>query len=188
MAKSIQNVVMQGASGKIGKTLVFRQMRNGETIIANRAKPSNLPLTPAQETHRSKFIRASYLAKSLLLDPMFGPQYLAKVSRGRTAYNVALTDCLTAPKIMEVSLKDYNGTIGDQIAVRATDDFMVTAVSLRILEADDNVIEEGMAALDNIGLDWVYVATVANSSAGIKIEITVTDVPGNETVEVISII
>ena len=37
MAKSKDNVVMEGASGKIGRMLVFRQ-RADQTIIARRAK------------------------------------------------------------------------------------------------------------------------------------------------------
>lgn len=189
MAKSFLNVVMQGASGKIGKTLVFRQMRSGETVIANRPKPSDLPLTPGKQAFREKFLNATYLAKKVLHDPMFGPQYLAKKRPGQGAYTVAMKDCLTPPKIMGIFLEGYNGAVGDIISIRATDDFMVTTVKLRILKADDTLIEQGTASLDEFGIDWIYVATVANNPlAGTKVEVTARDIPGNETVEVATII
>lgn len=180
---------MQGASGKIGKTLVFRQMRNGETVIANRPKQRTVPATPGEVVNREKFINASYLAKKLQHDPTHGPQYRAKKEGGKSAYMFAMGDCLTPPKIMGIFLEGYNGAVGDIISIRATDDFMVTTVKLRILKADDTLIEQGTASLDEFGIDWIYVATVANNPlAGTKVEVTARDIPGNETVEVATII
>ena len=189
MAKSHLNVVMQGASGKIGKTLVFRQMSNGETVIANRSKPRTAPATPAEEATRERFINASYLAKKLQHDPTYGPQYQEKREPGKSTYMVAMADCLTSPKIKGIFLKEYTGAIGGTISVRAIDDFMVTSVKLRIFNAVGTQIEEGMANLDDIGLEWVYVATVTNHPiAGTRVEVTVGDIPGNETVGVVTII
>jgi len=189
MAKSIQNVVMQGASGKIGKTLVFRQLSNGETVIANRAKPrGKKPLTPAQEAFRYRFQNAAYMAKIFSQDPILRPRYLAKAKPGQSAYSMALKDCLTAPQIKGINLDAYNGTIGSLISIRAVDDFKVASVRVRILKANDILIEKGFATLNDNGLDWTYVATVANTPpAGTKVEVTVSDVPGNETVEVATI-
>jgi hypothetical protein len=189
MAKSILNVVMQGASGKIGKTLVFRQMRNGETVISNRPKQRSVPLTPGEVAHREKFLEASYLAKRLTKHPVFGPQYLAMAAPGQSAYTVAMADCLSAPQIKAINADDYTGAVGDIITIRAIDNFKVNEVKLRILDAIDNLIEEGAAVLDEHDLDWVYTASVANPSlAGIKIEVTASDIPGNIAVDTVTIV
>ena len=189
MAKSIQNVVMQGASGKIGKTLVFRQMSNGDTVIANRAKPRNAPPTPNQEAHKTKFQDAISLAKKLAKDPILRPQYLAKANLGQTAFNMAVKDCLNGPKIKGIYLDSYDGAIGSLISIRAVDDFKVASVKLRILKANNSLLEHGLAIPNDNGLDWTYIATVNNNSpSGTKIEVTASDVPGNETVEIITFI
>ncbi len=167
MAKSILNVVMQGASGKIGKTLVFRQLQNGETVIANRPKPRVKPLSSAEEAHRERFLDASF---------------------AKSAYTVAITDCLTSPTIKEIILDDYSGTIGDVISVRAIDDFNVQTVRVRIMKADNTLLEEGFAVLSDEDLNWNYVATLANASiAGTTIEVIASDIPGNKTVKAVII-
>ncbi len=188
MAKSILNVVMQGASGKIGKTLVFRQLQNGETVIANRPKPRVKPLSSAEEAHRERFLDASFAAKRLSQHPTWGPQYLAKTEPGKSAYTVAITDCLTSPTIKEIILDDYSGTIGDVISVRAIDDFNVQTVRVRIMKADNTLLEEGFAVLSDEDLNWNYVATLANASiAGTTIEVIASDIPGNKTVKAVII-
>jgi hypothetical protein len=189
MAKSILNVVMQGASGKIGKTLVFRQMRNGETVISNRPKKRTVPLTIAEEEHRERFLEASYLAKRLAKDPVFGPQYLAKAAPGQSAYTVAMTDCLLPPQIKAINVDGYGGTAGDTITIRAIDNFKVTEVKLRILDASDMLLEAGSATLDENDLNWIYQVTAPNFTlAGTKVEVTAIDVPGNKTVETVTIV
>ena len=187
MAKSNLNVVMQGASGKIGKTLVFRQKHDGETLIANRPKKSSLPLHPTLEATRSKFQRASYRAKRLVKDLMYGPIYEAKKKQGTSAYLAAVTDCLTPPQVREIFSENYSGQIGDRIIIDAIDDIMVTKVNVRILTADE-LIEEGSAELDVHGLDWVYTATLVNNyMSNTVIEVTAYDIPGNKTVKTVSI-
>lgn len=65
---------------------------------------------------------------------------------------------------------------------------MVTQVKVRILAADNTLIEEGIAALDEISEDWNYVATAGNNPLeGTKVEVTAFDIPRNETVEVVTI-
>ncbi len=188
MAKSILNVVMQGASGKIGKTLVFRQLSNGETVIANRPKPRTKPLSANEEAHRERFLYATYLAKKLINDQVLGPLYLTKAQPGKSAYTVALTDCLSSPKIKGIYLQQYFGEIGNTISIRAIDDFMVDSVKVRILAANNTVIEQGYATLDEMGADWNYVATATNASLdGTKVEVTAIDIPRNETVETATI-
>lgn len=187
MAKSIQNVVMQGASGKIGKTLVFRQMMNGETVIANRPKPRSKPLTPDQEAFRDRFSNAASLAKSLIEDPILAQQYLAVAKPGQSAYKVAIRDCLVAPQIKSVDLEEYSGSIGNVISIWAVDDFKIVSVKLRLLQSDDTLIEAGDATLDTNGRFWTYTATALNATlSGTKVEVTASDFPGNKTTEVLT--
>lgn len=177
---------MQGASGKIGKTLVFRQAENGETIIANRAKKSRKPPHPKQLESIDKFTVAAYIAKIYAKDPILGPQYAEKGKKlQKTAYNMAMQDCLRPPIIKTVDLGHYSGAIGSIIVVRAVDDFKVTSVTVKIIAANETVIEQGYATFQEGGLDWVYVATTANATlSGTKVEVTAADTPGNQTVQV----
>jgi len=99
MAKLINNTVMQGVSGIIGKTLIFRQMKNGTTVIAMRPKPRTKPITPAEAATHQRFKEAAHIAKKRLQDPILKAQYLAKAKPGQSAYLVALTEYLNAPKI-----------------------------------------------------------------------------------------
>lgn len=188
MAKSILNVVMQGASGKIGKTLVFRQLRNGETVIANRAKPRSTPPTAEEAATRERFLEATYLAKRLAKDPVLRPQYLAIAAPGQSAYIMAMADCLNPPQIKAINGDNYGGMVGDEITIRAIDNFKVNEVKVRILDTSDNLIEEGLATLGENKLDWIYQVSVSNLSlTGTIIEATATDVPGNKTIETVMI-
>jgi hypothetical protein len=64
------------------------------------------------------------------------------------------------------------------------DDFAVREVRVRITNADGSPVEEGAAQADAIGYDWTYIATQINESLeGDRIEIFVSDTPGNVTHE-----
>lgn len=179
MAKSIENFVMQGASGKIGKMLVFRQ-RADQTIIAKRPKKNNQPLTLAQLEVRDRFTEAAYYAKTAISNPVLKEEYLAKAKLGQSAYNVAFADYLKAPELRKVMAEGYNGAIGDSILFRVIDNFKLQSVTVRILDAANNVIEQGAATLMANGLDWEYIATATNPTVlGSNLEVTAKDTPGN---------
>jgi len=105
MAKLINNPLMQGVSGIIGKTLIFRQMKNGTTVIAMRPKPRTKPITPAEAATHHRFKEAAYIAKQRIQDPILKAQYLAKAKPGQSAYLVALTEYLNSPKTKQQTLK-----------------------------------------------------------------------------------
>ncbi len=108
MAKLIKNTVMQGVSGIIGKTLIYRQMKNGTTVIAMRPKPRTKPITPAEAATHQRFKEAAYIAKQRLQDPILRAQYLAKAKPGQSAYLVALTECLNTLKTKQETFKSPN--------------------------------------------------------------------------------
>lgn len=107
-------------------------------------------------------------------------EYQANAKPGQSAYNIAFADYLKAPELRKIMAGEYNGAIGDQILFRIVDNFKLQSVNIRILDSANNVIEQGAATpLDN-GLDWQYIATVANPTViGTNLEVTAKDTPGN---------
>ncbi len=190
MAKSILNVVMQGASGKIGKMLVFRQTRNGETVIAIRGKKRSTPPTAKEQAVRERFREAAYTAKMLVKDPIYGPRYLAIAKeQGKTAYIIAMKDCLTNPKINLVRVNGNNSEVGEAIVVRDIEDFNVASVRVNILKANYTVIEQGFATVENNNLlDRVYLTRSKIASySGSNVNVSANNIHGNETVKTVTI-
>jgi len=187
MAKSRNNVVMHGASGKIGKMLVFRQ-KGDQTIIARTAKerPDGKPYTIKQLAVQEKFLDASLYAKKAINDTLLRPLYQAKANVNQTAYNIAFKDFFTAPTIRRLNDLDYLGQPGEDITFLIKDVLMVSRVNFEIIDSSDTVIESGLAeSLDDIGLEWKYTTTVANPEyADSMYRITMLDTPKNVTTEI----
>lgn len=101
---------------------------------------------------------------------------------GKGAYAAAFSDYLVTPTIKKVDATKYTGAVGQVIRVRACDDFMVTSVSILIINAAAELIERG-AAFQVAGTDrWNYTITAWNESlAGCKIIVSAHDLAGNVT-------
>ena len=180
MAKQKNNVVTYGLSGKIGDLLVFRQVA-GKTVVAKLPQQSS-KVSDKQKEHRKRFQQAVIYAKTAIASPETGELYKAGAKKGQFPVNVAVADFFNAPDIELVDLTGYTGAAGDVIKISASDDFMVKSVSVKIVNAEGEV-EEG-SALPDAGLLWIYTATGNNNSVETsKIIITVSDLPGNLTVE-----
>ena len=81
-------------------------------------------------------------------------------------------------------MSNYTGEEGSTIRIKATDDFEVADVQVKIANADGTLVEVGNAVLQSDGLFWLYTATKLNESLqGDKITVTVSDIPGNNTIE-----
>jgi len=179
MAESKNNIVTHGLSGKVGDLLVFSQ-RNGKTIVSKVPKERTGEASEKQQVHQLKFQKAIIYAKSVLADPDKKQQYeaVSDKSEGKSTFNVAVADLLNAPDIETLDLSSYTGNPGDTIKVTVTDDFGVTAVTVKIENSDGSLVEEGLAAQN--GAEWIYTATVQNTDlAGDKITVTATDLPAN---------
>jgi hypothetical protein len=183
MAKSKNNVVTHGLSGKIGDLLIFRQ-RDGETIVAKKAEPSKKS-SEKQVQQRRSFQQATVYAKAATADTELKDLYeaAAKKRKGITAYNVAVADFMSAPDIESIDLSGYKGQPDDVIRIIVSDNFAVKAVNVKICNADGSTVEEGYAS-HGLGNLWSYVAKQVNESLdGDKIIISATDIPGNITNE-----
>lgn len=180
MAKSENNVLTHGLSGKIGDLLVFRNV-NGKTIVSKVPAKSSKAPSEKQIEHRENFQEAVIYGNSVRLTPELKALYESSLQEGQTLYRVALADFMKAPKIKEVNMDEYTGLKGSRIVIRAIDDFMVKEVVVAIYATDATLVEQGFAAKHINGLDWIYTAT-QNNQVGAKIVITASDIPGNHTV------
>ena len=102
MAKSQNDVVTHGLSGKIGDLLVFSQ-RGGKTIVSNAPRKSN-KVSEAQKQQRKKFQQAVLYATGAQSLPEYET---AAAKKGKTPYIVAVADFLNAPDIERVDVSGY---------------------------------------------------------------------------------
>ncbi len=187
MAKVDNNIVTSGLRGKLGDLIVFRT-RGGKTFVS---KSPNMPNsnTEAQQKHRKKFQQAVSYAKAALDMPEIKAAYAEQAKPGATAFNVAMADFFHAPHIHEVDLSSYTGQLGDLIRIVATDDFMVAQVSVSIIMANGNVIEQGEAVAHENTDDWIYTSTVEYLPAkGDFVRVSASDLPGNNVEKTVPIL
>ena len=180
MAKSRNNVVTYGLSGKVGDLLIFRQ-RDGQTIVSKVPQQSKSP-SEKQIAQRKRFQQAVIYGKAAVDSPETGAQYKAAAKKGQIPLNVAVADFFNAPDIQQVDLSGYAGAAGNRILIHVTDDFAVTSVRVGIVNTNGTV-EEG-EAVQTVGAVWTYTATENNDSlASSRITVSASDLPGNVTLE-----
>lgn len=179
MARTINNTITHGVSGKFGDQIVFRQV-NGKTLMCK--SPISRGKTSAkQEQQQEKFKKASQYAKQALEDPVLSAEYAleAKRRKGLSAYNVAVADYLISPTIDKVDVSAYTGNVGEKIKIQAYDDYKVEAVKVYI-HTSSSLVEEGEAVLQ--GIEWIYTVQTENTNlSGSKITVKVIDTAGNES-------
>lgn len=180
MAVNKRNIVIEGSSGKLGKTLVFRQ-RGGITILSAPPvlKDDYVP-SEDQVAQRFLFMEAAWYAKGAIENSALKKEYQAKAKPNQSAYNIAFKDYTTAPILHSVNYSDYTGAIGGKISCRITDVLAVKAVKISLYDSTGELIEQGMAVQSDFQLDWIYTATVAHTPiVGTNIVIEMTDTPAN---------
>ena len=137
MAKVRNNLITEGLSGKLNKRLVFRQMRDGSTVLCTSPDFSNRVFSQAQLTHQSRFQQASAYAKEAAkTQPIYAD--LAAFSH-KPAYNIALSDWFHAPVIHQVTRQ------AGRIRVDVTDKVLVSAVRVTLLDEQKQTREQGQA-------------------------------------------
>lgn len=185
MAKSKDNIVMQGASGRIGRNLVFRQ-RGDQTIIAKTPRiAADRVMTAKQVAVQYKFYDATQYAKSVMLDDDLKAEYKSKANVNQSAYNVAFKDYFTDPEVRRVDDRAYGGEVGDKISFHVKDIMVLRSLNVEILDAQDVIIESGEAVLkDKSDSEWVYTATAQNLDySDCKYRITMLDKPNKMVTE-----
>ena len=176
-----KNVIMDGSKGKLGQA-VFRVMKDGRTIIGKAPKEREAPPTQNQQSVQDKFTEASAFAKGQMTNPERRAAYAEKVTpKLPSPYGVAMADALTPPKVKEIDSFAYRGVVGNEIRIKAVDDFKVATVEVEIRKADGTMIESGNAVQDPMNvIMWSYAATAANPTlAGTTILARAKDWPNN---------
>jgi len=167
MARLKKNAVIAGLSGSLSKDHYARQTRSGKTIICQNPDFSNRQFSEAQLGIQSGMKAASAYAK---LASRENPIYAKLAEKtDKNAYNVAVGDWFNAPTIDRI--ESDNG----HIRVRASDDVMVTKVTVTILGEAGQRLEQSEARL-NLGVWWEY----QTSHSG-RIRIEAWDFAGNVT-------
>jgi hypothetical protein len=182
MAHANNSLVTGKLKGILGKELVFREWE-GKTVVAKAPKSREGEPSPAQAETQDRFKFASRYARAIIRSPDKGmaEAYAAVLRPRQNVYSRALEDFMTPPDVKSINTRNYKGTVGDTIAVRAMDDFRVESVRVEIYAANGTLLETGKAEPKANGIDWTYAATQANNLlAGSKIVAIATDVPGNE--------
>jgi hypothetical protein len=103
MATVVNNDLIDGLRGRLGKFMVFRTMY-GKTFASRRArKPDKKKESDARRNTRSTFRQATEWAKKSLLDPEKKTYYLqrAKALKLPNAYTAAITDYMSKPKVQK---------------------------------------------------------------------------------------
>jgi hypothetical protein len=181
MAKVKSNVILEGISGKIGGTLVFRRV-NGKTILAKAPDMSEREYSPAQTTHLNKFQTAKKYGRELKKNPELKAVYQTRAKGNKAAYHVAIGDFMNSPKVEQIDLGAYHGQVGDIISIRATDDFQVMGVQVSILAPDGTVLEAGEAVQQGKSAFWIYTGTTDQSILkDCRVAVRAMDRPGNVT-------
>jgi len=103
MAIVKNNPIINGISGKLGDSIVFKQVR-GKTIMCNRP-PKPLTQSEPQKETRNRFRKASEWAKNILLDAEQKAYYQKKARKLKlpNAYTAAIADYMRSAKVMQVN-------------------------------------------------------------------------------------
>lgn len=181
------NVLVTGASGKLGKQIVFR-LWSGDTFLTkapvwNRSAEESEP----RKAHKLRFKAASIYAKKVMGDVDLKPAYQKKCKARQNVFARAMQDFLNAPNIDEINLSNYTGEPDSFIRIYATDDFRVNKVRVRIENQQGETVETGLAERESDTDWWKFIATVANPlSEGGKVIVSAYDLPGNEATKEMS--
>ncbi len=162
------------------KRVSVRQV--GKQLIVTERVKKRTPNTEKAQQAKERFLDAAFYAAKQSADPASKTFYEQGITeKKRSAYAVAMSDYLVAPKVEFINTLDYKGNVGDLIAIRAKDDFRVVRVKVEILGAGGSVIEDGEAETDDSARNgWTYSAKALNATlAGTTIRATAIDTPGN---------
>ncbi|MEO8404910.1 MAG: hypothetical protein ABI480_09950 [Chitinophagaceae bacterium] len=94
MAK-INNDLLDGAQGAVGKQLVFRE-RGGQTFVSKYPDMSNVKPSEKQLKEKGRFGDAVRFAQGIINDPVKKANY--KVKKGKSVYHTAIKDYMAENK------------------------------------------------------------------------------------------
>ncbi|MEO7990940.1 MAG: hypothetical protein ABI663_15435 [Chryseolinea sp.] len=131
MAIVRSNPIVEGLSGRLGKSLVFKMLR-GKIILASRPSPTKTQ-SEQQRANRNKFRDASIWAKSVLSDPLKKEYYQLKAKKLKlpNAYTAAIADYMRTPQVREMERR--SGKVEYKISKK---DFHVKKVEIKVRDVN----------------------------------------------------
>lgn len=175
MTRVILDGTIKGLRGKIGN-LIFRQMPDGTTVVSQaqpkknsrEKKRAKLKRSPRQQAHNDRFGESSAYAKRFQIHTVYVE--LAEVTPMNTAYNLALKDWFEPPKIHQIKRQKK------RILVQASDNIMVSKVSVTIFNEAGEILEMGDAVRQK-GDWWAF----PSHTKGKTVKAEAWDLPGHVT-------
>src|SRR5687768_6445916 len=110
MARVVNSNFTAGISGKVGRDMVFKTWKNGNTFLHQKSeKPKKQ--SPKQKANRTRFQMATFFAKSMMKVPAKKAEYWEKSRKLNlpNAYTAAITEYMRHPEITNVDLSAYQG-------------------------------------------------------------------------------
>ena len=147
MAILITNPIVNGFSGMLGKSLVFKNLR-GKTILSTKPRPATAQ-SAQQRANRSKFREASMWAKAtLLIDPEMKAYYQKKAKKMKlpNAYTAAIADYMRSARVQEISKRE--GTVTYLVYKK---DFRLRKVDVSIGGSDGTLPETRTITANQLG-------------------------------------
>jgi hypothetical protein len=110
MAIVTNNPLVNGFSGMLGQTLVFKSLR-GQTIVTSKPRPTKTQ-SDQQRQNRSKFRQATMWAQATLRDPQKKAYYQQKAKKLHlpNAYTAAITDYMRRPQLKVIGRREQTTT------------------------------------------------------------------------------
>ncbi len=169
MATVATNPIMNGLSGMLGKTIVFKNWRN-KTIVASYSAPSKKQ-SEAQRANRSKFREAANWAHAVLNDPERKAYYQKKARKLGlpNAYTAAITDYMRKPQISNIIKRE-----GATSCFVYKKDFAVKSAEVNITAPDGTTASRTVQALAS-GECWIQLNDI---ELNLKIKVFVVDAAG----------
>ena len=83
------------------------------------------------------------------------------------------------PEILALDLSGYTGKAGQVIRIQARDDVKVERVSVAITDANQQMVEQGLAIADTAEVWWTFSTMADCPTATVLVTVRVEDLPGN---------
>ncbi|MCK7554060.1 hypothetical protein MKQ70_03165 [Chitinophaga sedimenti] len=136
------NAVSSGASGQFGKQVVV-YFRYGKQIIARTPRKRPGRGTDAQERTKAQFREGAAWSAKVRKSSVLHDVYKSGLHGSLNVHNLAIADYLQAPVIHGVEIGDRG------IVVKATDNFKVAMVTVRLYNRNGELVESGKAAQED---------------------------------------
>ena len=169
------NILLVGLRGLLGDQLLLRRDKAGRTIVSVRPRfDPHRKFSLPQIARHNAFREAAAYAMTAKNNPL----YLARTQgTPLNAYNLAISDWLRPPEILDLDPGGWTGQPGQLLRVTAVDNVLVTDVSISITLPDGALVEQGPATqLDD--LHWEY-RTTRPTAGPLLVTALAHDLPGH---------